>query len=183
MQTWADEKTVWPVVFGFQIPSTWFQSFNPMVIVLFAPLLDIFWRRQSKKGTEPTSVTKMAIGCILLGLSFIVMVVGAQMLGNGKGSLFWPLFCTFMLTIGELYLSPIGLSLVTKVAPKRIVSMMMGLWLGSSFLGNLLAGYIGVLYTRWSNTQFFLLLTVLGIGAGIAMGAFNRPLKKVIGNH
>ena len=182
MQTWADERTNWPVVLGFQIPSTWFQSFNPMVIFLFAPILDMVWRWQARKGSEPTSVTKMAIGCILLGLSFIVMVVGAQMLGGGKGSLFWPLFCTFMLTIGELYLSPIGLSLVTKVSPVRIVSMMMGLWLGSSFFGNLLAGYIGVLYTRWSNTAFFLLLTVLGIGAGLAMAAFNRPLKKIIGN-
>jgi POT family proton-dependent oligopeptide transporter len=183
MQTWADEQTNWPIIFGFQIPSTWFQSFNPFIIFIFGIPLDMFWAWQAKRGTEPTSVSKMAIGCILLGLSFIVMVVGSRMIGEGKGSLFWPLACTFMLTIGELYLSPIGLSLVTKVSPARIVSMMMGLWLGSSFLGNLLAGYIGVLYTRWSHQQFFWLLTAMGIGAGLAMWAFNRPLKKVIGHH
>jgi POT family proton-dependent oligopeptide transporter len=143
----------------------------------------MFWAWQAKKGTEPSSVSKMAIGCFILGGSFIVMIVGAQMVGSGKGSLFWPVFCTLLLTIGELYLSPIGLSLVTKVSPVRIVSMMMGMWFLSSFLGNTLSGYIGVLYTKWSKEMFFGLLTVLGVSAGLAMWAFNRPLKKAIGDH
>ncbi len=180
MQTWADERTVWPVVLGFQIPSTWYQSVNPLVIILLAPLLDVFWRWQARRGTEPSSVNKMAIGCIILGLSFIVMIAGAQVIGADKGSVFWPVFCTFLLTVGELYLSPIGLSLVTKVSPARIVSMMMGIWLGSSFLGNFLSGAIGVLYTRWSNEAFFALLTVLGVAAGIAIWLFNRPLQRAM---
>jgi POT family proton-dependent oligopeptide transporter len=177
MQSWADERTHWPVVLGFQIPSTWFQSFNPLCIILFAPLLDVFWRWQARRQTEPSSVSKMAIGCVILGLSFIVMIVGAQTVGADKGSPFWPLFCTFLLTIGELYLSPIGLSLVTKVSPARIVSMMMGIWFLSSFAGNFLSGVIGVLYTRWSHEAFFLLLTLLGVGAGVAIWLFNRPLR------
>jgi POT family proton-dependent oligopeptide transporter len=182
MQSWADAQTVWPKVLGFQIPSTWFQSVNPLMIVLFAPLLDLFWMRQARRGTEPTSVIKMAIGCTLLGLSFIVMIVGARIIGDGKGSPLWPVSCVLMLTIGELYLSPIGLSLVTKVSPARIVSMMMGMWLASSFLGNFLSGAIGVLYTRWPREAFFLLLTVLGVAAGLAIRAFNRPLHAVIGD-
>jgi proton-dependent oligopeptide transporter, POT family len=181
MQSWADERTRWPVLLGFQIPSTWFQSWNPLLIVLFAPLLDLFWGWQARRNQEPSSVTKMAIGCVVLGGSFIVMIVGSFVLGNAKGGLFWPLFCTFLLTVGELYLSPIGLSLVTKVAPARIVSMMMGMWLASSFVGNVLSGVIGVLYTRWSNAAFFLLLTVLGVAAGAAIWAFNRPLRAVVG--
>ena len=182
MQTWADERTVWPVVFGFQIPSTWFQSFNPLMIILLAPLLDIFWRWQQRRGSEPSSVSKMAIGCVLLGVSFIVMIVGAQAIGTGKGSPFWPLFCTALLTVGELYLSPIGLSLVTKVSPARIVSMMMGVWFLSSFLGNFLSGVIGLLYTRWSAEAFFVLLTLLGVGSGIAIWLFNRPLRTAMGH-
>ncbi len=182
MQTWADEQTIWPKIFGWQLPSTFFQSFNPLCIFVFAPILDIWWRTQAKKGTEPSSVSKMAIGCFILGASFIVMIVGAKMVGSGKGSLFWPLFCTFLLTIGELYLSPIGLSLVTKVSPARIVSMMMGMWFISSFLGNTLSGYIGILYTRWSKDSFFMLLTALGISAGLSMWAFNKPLKKALGS-
>jgi proton-dependent oligopeptide transporter, POT family len=176
MQTWADEKTVWPE----WASSTWFQSANPMFIFLFAPFLDIFWRWQNKRSSEPSSVAKMAIGCIILGLSFIVMVVGAMMVGGGKGSLFWPVFATLLLTIGELYLSPIGLSLVTKVAPVRIVSLMMGMWFLSSFFGNLLSGYIGQLYTTMSKEGFFLVLMVLGLAAGIAIALFNKPLKKAM---
>lgn len=182
MQTWADERTVWPQLLGFQIPSTWYQSFNPLMIILLAPLLDVFWRWQQRRGTEPSSVSKMAIGCVLLGVSFIVMILGAQAIGEGKGSLFWPLFCTAMLTVGELYLSPIGLSLVTKVSPARIVSMMMGVWFLSSFLGNFLSGVIGLLYTRWSAEAFFVLLTLLGVGSGIAIWLFNRPLRAAMGN-
>ncbi len=181
MQTWADEQTVWPTIFGWQIPSTWFQSFNPAVIILFAPLMDMFWGWQARRGKEPSSVSKMAIGCFVLGASFIVMIVGAKVVGSGKGSLFWPLFCTFLLTIGELYLSPIGLSLVTKVSPPKIVSMMMGMWFISSFLGNTLSGYIGVFYDRMPKEGFFLLLTLMGLGSGVAMWAFNKPLRKAIG--
>jgi POT family proton-dependent oligopeptide transporter len=184
MQTWADERTVWPVLFGFQMPATWFQSFNPLFIFLLAPLLDFFWAWQSKRRSEPSSVGKMAIGSLVLGLSFIVMVVGARVVGDGKGSWFWPVFCTLLLTVGELYLSPIGLSLVTKVSPARIVSMMMGVWFLSSFLGNILSGYIGVLFEQKlvSAEQFFWFLTALGVATGLAIWAFSRPLKRAIGH-
>jgi POT family proton-dependent oligopeptide transporter len=177
MQSWADDQTRWPAVFGFQIPSTWFQSFNPLVIIVLAPLLDMFWRWQRGRDTEPSTLTKMALGCILLGVSFVVMIIGARVVGDGRGSPFWPLACTFLLTVGELYLSPVGLSLVTKVAPARMVSMLMGMWLMSSFLGNFLSGAIGILYTRWSKDSFFLLLTALGIATGLLMLAVRKPLK------
>jgi POT family proton-dependent oligopeptide transporter len=180
MQTWADEQTYWPKVGSFQIPSTWFQSFNPMFIFLLAPVFNVIWALQARKGKEPSSVVKMAIGCIVLGLSFIVMVIGAQAVGDGKGSLFWPVFCTLLLTVGELYLSPIGLSLVTKVAPARIVSMMMGMWFLSSFVGNLASGYIGALYGTMSRDMFFLLLTAMGIATGVAIWVLNRPLNRAM---
>jgi POT family proton-dependent oligopeptide transporter len=177
MQSWADEQTRWPVIFGFQVPSTWFQSFNPLAIIVLAPLLDVFWRWQRSRNAEPATLTKMALGCVLLGVSFVVMIAGARLVGEGRGSPVWPLACTLLLTIGELYLSPIGLSLVTKVAPARMVSMLMGMWFLSSFLGNFLSGAIGVLYTRWSKEAFFLFLTLLGVGLGLAMLAVRRPLR------
>jgi POT family proton-dependent oligopeptide transporter len=176
MQTWADENAEWPS----WASSTWFQSVNPFFIFLFAPFLDIFWRWQNRKGSEPSSVAKMAIGCLILGGSFIVMVIGARIVGTGKGSLFWPIFCTMLLTVGELYLSPVGLSLVTKVAPVRIVSLMMGIWYLSSFGGNFLSGYIGQFYTSMRKDYFFLLLMVMGIAAGVAIALFNKPLKKAM---
>jgi POT family proton-dependent oligopeptide transporter len=183
MQTWADTQTNWPTVFGFQIPPNWFQSFNPFMIFTLAPLLEMWWRHQSKNGSEPSSVGKMAIGSTVLGLSFLVMALGAHLVGDGKGSVFWPFFCTLILTVGELYLSPIGLSLVTKVSPKRIVSMMMGMWLASSFFGNFLSGWIGTLYDDMSKTSFFLMLCAIGVLTGVAMFAFNKPLKRALGAH
>ncbi|HEY0839129.1 MAG TPA: peptide MFS transporter [Vulgatibacter sp.] len=180
MQLWADKQTEWPTIFGWQIPSPWFQSFNPFFIFTLTPFIVGFWAWQAKRKKEPTSVTKMAIGCVILGLSFIVMVVGAKIIGDGKGSLLWPVVCTLLLTVGELYLSPVGLSLVTKVAPARIVSMMMGMWFLSSFLGNYLSGLIGTLYSVMPKELFFLVLTVLGVAAGLAIFVLNRPLQKAM---
>jgi POT family proton-dependent oligopeptide transporter len=179
MQTWADEKTIWPS----WASSTWFQSVNPLFILLLAPLLNIFWRKQEKRNAEPSSVTKMAIGCFLLGGSYIVMVLGAMAIGSGKGSLLWPVGATLIATVGELYLSPIGLSLVTKVAPAQIVSLMMGCFFLANFLGNILCGYIGQLYTTMPAQAFFVLLMALGCGAGFAIWAFNRPLRAAMGSH
>jgi proton-dependent oligopeptide transporter, POT family len=90
--------------------------------------------------------------------------------------------CTLIYTIGELYLSPIGLSLVTKVAPARLVSMLMGMWFLSSFFGNYLTGYLGTYYEKMSHDSFFLMLTILGVLTGAAIFALNRPLKKAIGD-
>jgi proton-dependent oligopeptide transporter, POT family len=176
MQTWADEKTYWPS----WASSTWFQSVNPAFIFILAPLMDMFWRWQAKRGKEPTSVSKMAIGAFLLGGSFIFMVVGAKVIGTGKGSLLWPVFATLVLTVGELYLSPVGLSLVTKVAPVRIVSLMMGCFFIANFLGNVLCGFIGQLYTTMSADMFFILLMALGMGVGVALWAFNKPINRAM---
>jgi POT family proton-dependent oligopeptide transporter len=125
----------------------------------------------------------MAIGSIILGLSFIVMIAGARVVGTGQGTWLWPVFCTFLLTFGELYLSPVGLSLVTKVSPRRIVSMMMGMWFLSSFFGNILSGYIGRLYTEMPKEGFFFILLCLACAAGVAIWFFNRPLKQAMGAH
>jgi POT family proton-dependent oligopeptide transporter len=183
MQVWADEQTVWPTVFGFTIPSTWFQSFNPFMIIALTPVLNMLWTGQARRGTEPTSVTKMAIGCFVLGASFLVMVAGARVVGEGQGSVFWPFFCTLLLTVGELYLSPIGLSLVTKIAPKRMMSMLMGMWFLSSFVGNLLSGTLGIFYTRMPKEGFFFLLAAIGLATGALMLPLLRPLKKAVGEH
>ncbi len=103
------------------------------------------------------------------------------MIGDSKGSLGWLAGCTLLLTVGELYLSPIGLSLVTKVSPARIVSLMMGMWFLSSAVGNTLSGYIGALYSQMSNQSFFALLTALGLATGALIFACGNGVKKLIG--
>lgn len=181
LQIFADKNTDW-TVFGWQMPSTWFQALNPMFIFLFAPILTLFWGFQSKRKTEPTSIAKMAIGCLLLGGSFLILIYATQgLLPETRISFLWLVLCTLILTIGELYLSPIGLSLVTKVAPARLVGMLMGTWFLSSFFGNYLSGYIGMYYERMSKDSFFMLLMALGVAAAAAMFAVQRPLKRAIG--
>jgi POT family proton-dependent oligopeptide transporter len=183
MQLWADRYTNWRFL-GWTIPSTWFQAFNPLMIFAFAPLLTMIWAGQAKNKKEPSSVTKMAIGCILLGLSYIVMIIASQgMTEETRRSVLWLAGTTFVLTIGELYLSPIGLSLVTKVAPARMVSMMMGVWFLSSFFGNYLSGYLGTYWEKMPRDQFFLMLAGIPVAAGILMFLINRPLQKIVGKH
>jgi proton-dependent oligopeptide transporter, POT family len=178
---WADENTD-RMLGGWQWPGSWLQAINPAIIFLFTPVVIELWKRQAKRGKEPSSVAKMAIGCFVLGFGYALMAVGASVSGGVNASVMWLVGATFLLTVGELYLSPIGLSLVTKVSPPRVVSMMMGMWFISSFVGNYLAGYIGTYWTRMGKPSFFLLLTGLAFLSGLMMLAVMIPLKKAIGD-
>jgi proton-dependent oligopeptide transporter, POT family len=183
IQLFADRNADWHV-FGFQMPSTWFQAFNPLFIFMFAPLLNMFWSWQSNRGKEPGSVIKMGIGCVLLGLGFLpLMYVSSGLGADQKISFLWLAGATLVYTIGELYLSPIGLSLVTKVAPASVVSMMMGMWFMSSFFGNFLNGYLGTFYEKMPRESFFGLLGVLAVAAGLAIFALSKPLKSAVGHN
>jgi len=183
MQLWADRNTNWNF-FGLAVPSTWFQAFNPAMIFAFAPLLTIFWGWQAKRKQEPSSVVKMGMGCLMVGLSYIVMIIASHgMAVDARRSLLWLTGTTGILTVGELYLSPIGLSFVTKIAPARMVSMLMGVWFLSNFFGNYLSGYLGSFWEKMPHEQFFLLMVALGAGAGIAMLLLSRPLDRVVSKH
>ncbi len=181
MALWADADTD-RMIFGWEMPASWFQSFNPLMIFMLVPLLNLFWQRQDRRGKEPSSIAKMGIGCILLASAFLILIPPARELAvHPRASLLWLTACTFVLTIGEVYLSPIGLSLVTKIAPARIVSMMMGVWFLSSFFGNYLSGYLGTFWEKMSKENFFLLMFSLSFAAGLAFLALLKPLKKAIG--
>ena len=128
------------------------------MIFAFTPFVIALWAWQERRGTEPSTVTKMSIGCLLVALSYLIMVGAAwQSDGAPDASWLWLFVYFVVITIGELYLSPIGLSLVSKVAPARMVSMMMGVWLGTSFIGNFIAGWLG---SFWSTMEirFFLMI-------------------------
>jgi POT family proton-dependent oligopeptide transporter len=183
MQLFADRNTDWHL-FGFEMPSTWFQAVNPMFIFTLTPLLNLFWTRQSRRGTEPASVTKLAMGCTMLGLSFLPLIfVTAGMRPDQRINFMWLVSCTLVYTLGELYLSPIGLSLVTKVAPARLVSMLMGMWYFSNFFGNYLTGYLGTYYEKMSKEAFFSMIALLAVVAGAAIFALQKPLKNAVGHN
>jgi POT family proton-dependent oligopeptide transporter len=129
-------------------------------------------------------MNKMAIGCVVLGLGFIVMIVAASgMSAHDKLSVWWLVGSTAIFTIGELYLSPVGLSFVTKVSPVRFVSMMMGVWFLSSFFGNYMTGYLGTFYETMPHQQFFVMLTLIGLAAGLILYVMNRRLDHIVGAH
>ncbi|MNK01203.1 Di-/tripeptide transporter [compost metagenome] len=180
LQLWAEQNTDL-VFFNWNVPSTWYQSVNPFMIFTLTPLLGILWAWQSKLKKEPGSIAKMGIGCLLAGLALVVMFWAYKTVGDGKGSIAWLLATTLLLTVGELYLSPIGLSLVTKVAPARMVSMMMGIWLMSSFFGNYLSGYLGSFYETMSKDSFFMMLAFLGFGSAILFFLSRKPLEHGLG--
>jgi POT family proton-dependent oligopeptide transporter len=181
---WAEQFTnrhLIPGVIDWEIPVTWFQAFNPFMIFAFTPLVVAYWTRQSKRGKEPSTVTKMALGDFLLALSYVIMAAAAYVTGPaGQASWLWLLAFFVVITLGELYLSPIGLALVARVAPPQILSMMMGLWFITSFTGNQLQGYIGSYFSRMDKVSFFLLCAGLAFGASVVTWLFDRPLRSTL---
>ena len=170
-------------VFGLsaQIPTTWFLAFNPFMIFAFTPFVVALWARQAARGSEPSTVTKMALGCFGVTAANLIMGFAAFHAGAGQASWLWLLGSIAITTLGELYLSPVGLSLVTKVAPARILSMMMGVWLATSFTGGFLAGFIGSFWSRMDKPEFFLLVAAIAALAGLMILACHRPLKGALG--
>jgi POT family proton-dependent oligopeptide transporter len=166
---WADANTDRAVdLFGLtaDIPTTWFLAFNPFMIFAFTPFIVALWARQAARGTEPSTVTKMALGCFGVTAAYLVMTVAALHAGAGKASWLWLVGFFVVITTAELYLSPVGLSLVTKIAPARMVSMMMGVWLATSFTGGFLAGTIGSFWNRMEKPEFFLMVAGIAALAG-----------------
>ena len=181
---WAEQFTnraFLPGIVDWQIPVTWFQSFNPFMIFAFTPLIVGLWGRQAQRGKEPRTVIKMALGNFLLALSYLIMASAAYLTGpDGQASWLWLLAFFTVITLGELYLSPIGLALVARVSPPQILSAMMGLWFITSFTGNQLQGYIGSFFSRMDKVDFFLLCAGLGLLAAVVTWAFDRPLRSIL---
>jgi POT family proton-dependent oligopeptide transporter len=181
---WADEFTDRSISLGFTIftiPVTWFQAFNPFMIFAFTPLVLAFWVRQAVRGREPSTVTKMALGCFGVALANLVMVAAAWQAGDGgKASWLWIFLYFVLLTLGEIYLSPISLSLCSKIAPAKVLSFMMAVWLGTSFPGNFLAGYLGSFWSSMDKADFFLMIAALSGIAGVVTAAFIRPVRSLI---
>jgi POT family proton-dependent oligopeptide transporter len=152
------------------------------MIFAFTPLIIALWAWQAKRGKEPSTVTKMSIGCFGVMLANLIMAAAAWHAAGDEASWLWLLGYFVVLTIGELYLSPIGLSLVSKIAPVRMVSMLMGVWLATSFAGNLIAGWLGSFWSGMDKMMFFLMIAGIALIAGVVILAFDRPLRNVIGD-
>ncbi len=181
---WADrhtDRTVDLLWWTAEIPTTWFQAFNPFMIFAFTPVVVALWTHQARRRTEPSTLVKMALGCAGCGAAYLILAGAAFHAGDDKASWLWLLGYFVVITTAELYISPIGLSLVAKVAPARHLAMMMGVWLATSFIGNFMAGYLGSLWSSMAKPSFFVMIAAIAFAAGAAIWAFDRPLRASLG--
>ena len=165
-----------------EIPASWFSVLNSLFIIIFAPIFSKIWASKY----NPSGPVKFSIGLILLGLGFGFLAYGSMSIPYGAQtasvSIFWLVFAYLFHTLGELCVSPVGLSYVSKLAPVRLVGLMFGFWLLSSFFANLIGGftgsYINVISEQAGLSGFFLIFTLIPVGAGIVMFLLNGFLKK-----
>lgn len=174
--------------FGWEIPTTYFQSVNPLFIVALGPLFAWFWT--SKYGKRLSTPVKMSLGMILLGIGFLFMlmatygvqtnVVGGKEEVLKKAALIWLVMTYFFHTVGELCLSPVGLSVVTKLAPVKLASMLMGVWMLSSFAANIIGGFVAAYVEKLGAATIFVSIAVFVIALGILMLLLSRQLSKMM---
>ena len=163
---------------GFLIPASFFQSINPLIIILIGPMIASFWLRVDRSKNNINTPQKMGLGLLLLaGGFFLITLVNNS--SDSAISLWWLVGVYFLHTLGELCLSPIGLSMVSKVSPKKIVSLMMGFWFLSSAVANFMAGKLpGILQDN--NLDLFTFLTVTSIIAGLTLLLISSFMEKLV---
>ena len=166
---------------AFELRVTWFQSLNPFLIFALTPLLLMVWDWQGRRGQEAGVVSKLATGCFLAALAYAVLTLAAVGTGaDGKGSWAWLVLFFVLLTLAELHVSPVALSLFSRAAPARAASMMMGVWFMSGMAGNYLAGLLGTFWERLPKTLFWTCAGVVPLLAGLAVLVLRRPLTRII---
>jgi POT family proton-dependent oligopeptide transporter len=174
----ADQKTN-RVLVGNPFPASWYQSVNPLLIFTLAPLFSMLWTHLDRTRFALTSTAKMGVGLLFLGCGFVVMrTAEAEAAKLGQVGPQW-LACVYLLfTLGELCLSPIGLSLVNKLAHPRVASLMMAVWFLSTALANYLAGKLEK-YLESSSFNLWSFLIVTSVVPGLALLALTPVLKKM----
>ena len=182
-------------VFGYEVPASMFQSLNAGFIFTIAPLFALLWISLAKRGIEPSTPIKFAMGLIFVGLGFLVLVFGMQSSSGIQTGLIWIVLIYLLHTIGELCLSPVGLSSVTKLSPQRIVGFMMGMWFFASAAGNFVAGKIaqatssgdaGIAGEKFSIAQKIAFIDVytsvglMAVGCGVFLMIITPVLKRLM---
>jgi POT family proton-dependent oligopeptide transporter len=176
---------------GGEIPAAWFQAINPFFILLLAPLMAGLWRRLGTRA--PSTPAKMALGLILLGLAYVVLVIGATQADGGARVSPWFLVAFyFVFSCGELCFLPVGISFVSQTAPARLASLLMGVWLTANFFASLIGGYVAGMVQRiergevftvlGGQADFFLIFVLVCLLAGCLLGLLGPTLRRLMGD-
>ncbi len=166
---------------GWNFPSSWFQSVQPLFIILLAPVFAALWVRMGPK--EPSSPAKFAYGLLFVGLGFLILVPAASMFASTgvRVSPMWLVTLYFLHTVGELVLSPVGLSTVTKLAPERMVSSMMGVWFLSIALGNMIGGEVAGLFETFPLPRLFMIVFATTAVSAVILALLVKPIRRLMG--
>jgi proton-dependent oligopeptide transporter, POT family len=164
-----------------EIPMTWFQSLNPLLVFLLTPWFVARWVRHAREGHELSSIRKMAVGAGGVAFSYLLLAAVAAWSGGGVVAEGWVWLVLFfiVMTAGELYILPIGLGLFGRLAPAGFTATTIALWFLAAFFGNLLAGAFGTLWSRLSPPQFFTVTATIAALSGVLLLAFNRRVEEI----
>jgi POT family proton-dependent oligopeptide transporter len=182
MNLFAKENT--NRMFGnWEMPASWFQNINPLAILIFAPLFSVMWLKLDKMKLNPRTPIKFAIGLFLGALAFFIMTQANNLAGTGvKVSPLWLVAVYLILTLGELMLSPIGLSMITKLAPRKLISVVMGLWMASFAAGNYFAGMLESILHKYDLPLYpFIMWTMIASGGALLLLSpfLNKAMKGI----
>jgi POT family proton-dependent oligopeptide transporter len=173
------ERSVDNRVLGHSFPASWYQSLPPLFIITFAPVFAAIWVRLGRRN--PSSPAKFAIGLLLLGLGFAVMIAAATTAMSGvRVSPLWLVLSYLLQTLGELCLSPVGLSAMSKLAPVRIAGLVMGVWFLALAVGNYLAGMASSFYETIPLPKLFMIVTLTALGTALVLALLVRPIRRML---
>jgi POT family proton-dependent oligopeptide transporter len=169
-------------ILGWEFPSSWFQSVNSVFIIILAPLFSLLWVALGSK--QPSSPAKFSLGLLFAGLGFVVVAFASTLTGGGPVSPMWLVSVYFIHTVGELCLSPVGLSTITKLAPPRLVGQMMGVWFLAAAVGNYIAGTLAGHFDEKAEGAVFNLFSsvaIATIASALVLAAITPYARKLIG--
>jgi POT family proton-dependent oligopeptide transporter len=175
---WADvgiDRAAGPMT----IPMTWFQSLNPLLVIVMTPMLLAHWRRRARAGSTGSSMRKMALGALFVAAAYLLLAVASFAAGEGRASWLWLALFFAVLTLGELYILPTGLGLFARLAPAGYGATTVAAWYCALATGNVFAGAVGTLWAGRSHAQFFTLLTVIAAFAAAMLFALDRAARRI----
>ncbi len=179
MNIYASEKTN-RMLMGWEVPASWFQSLNAMFIIFLGTSVAAYWAMRKLKGKVSTSLFKMIVGLIIMGAGFFFMTAASgQYESNGSSAMYWLVLAYLFHTVGELCISPVALSYITKLAPLKYASLMMGVYFAMTGFGNKLAGLLGEASESLGEFTIFTGIAVFCVAFGLLVMVFRKKLEKL----
>ncbi|MET9085247.1 oligopeptide:H+ symporter [Streptomyces sp. NPDC004237] len=170
-------------IFGWNFPVSWYQSVNPVMIMAFAPVFAWAWLAMARRGKEPSTAVKFAGGLVLIGASFFLFLAPLSIADGGhKAAAMWLVGIYFVQTVGELMLSPVGLSVTTKMAPAKYASQMMGVWFLAVTAGDATTGLLSIAGVDLNKTGIVAFQAVLAVLAGVAVWMYRKKVRELMGD-